>query len=84
MVMIAMTEAIISLALIAFVLLPNADRWLVLLAAVLLHVSYEAFRFESYQHGDLSHVYLIARGAAPLTVALLSVTIMGETLSCES
>jgi uncharacterized membrane protein len=82
--MIAVTEAMISLALIPLVPFPSPESWPFLAVAVLLHVSYKVFLFKSYQHGDLSHVYPMARGLAPLIVALLSVMIVGETLSPAS
>jgi drug/metabolite transporter (DMT)-like permease len=78
--MIAITEALISLVLIPLVPLPSPESWPFLVVAVTLHVSYKLFLFKSYQHGDLSHVYPIARGSAPLIVALLSVVIVGEPL----
>jgi uncharacterized membrane protein len=82
--MIAVTEAMISLVLIPLVPFPSPESWPFLVVAVTLHVSYKLFLFKSYQHGDLSHVYPIARGVAPLIVALLSVVIVGETLSPAS
>jgi uncharacterized membrane protein len=82
--MIAVTEAMISLLLIPLVPLPSPESWPFLGVAVLLHVSYKLFLFQSYQHGDLSHVYPMARGLAPLIVALLSIVIVGETLSPAS
>lgn len=80
MAMIAIMEATISLVLIPLVPFPRTDSWRFLVVAVSLHVSYKLFLLKSYEHGDLSHVYPIARGLAPLIVALLSVVIVGETL----
>jgi drug/metabolite transporter (DMT)-like permease len=82
--MISMTEALISLVLIPLVPCPSPESWPLLVVAVTLHVGYKLFLFKSYQHGDLSHVYPMARGLAPLIVALLSVVIIGETLSPAS
>ena len=39
----------------------------------LLHVGYQLFLQHSYRFGDLSQVYPMARGSAPLIVALISV-----------
>jgi uncharacterized membrane protein len=82
--MIAVTEAMISLVLIPLVPLPSPASWPFLVVAVTLHVGYKLFLFKSYQHGDLSHVYPIARGSAPLIMALLSIMVVGETLSPAS
>jgi uncharacterized membrane protein len=84
MVMIAMTEALTSLVLIPLVPFPRPESWPFLAAAVMLHVGYKLLLFKSYQHGDLSHVYPIARGSAPLIVALLSIVVVGEALSPAS
>jgi uncharacterized membrane protein len=84
MALIAMTEAAISLMLMPFVPVPSPESWVFLGIAVMLHVSYKVFLFKSYQHGDLSHVYPMARGVAPLLVAMLSVALVGETLSRAS
>ena len=46
-----------------------------------LHVGYQLFLFWAYRKGDLTQVYPIARGTAPLIVAACSVLIFRETLS---
>ena len=38
----------------------------------------------AYRYGDLSHVYPLARGSAPLFVAVLSITLLGEQLSGQA
>ncbi len=52
-----------------------------LLAGALLHVGYQLFLLASYRAGDLSQVYPLARGSAPLMVAAVSVTLLGVELS---
>lgn len=52
----------------------------VVLGAALLHVGYNLFLIRAYEHGDLSQVYPPARGAAPLMVALIDVTFLGEVM----
>lgn len=64
-----------------FVPLPNAEAWPYLLASTAIHYAYYLFLIQSYQVGDLSHVYPVARGSAPLMVALGSYLFAGETLS---
>ncbi|MBV9883194.1 MAG: EamA family transporter, partial [Sphingomonadaceae bacterium] len=46
-----------------------------------LHLVYQLFLQQSYRHGDLTHVYPLARGTAPLLTAALSVLWLGEQLS---
>jgi drug/metabolite transporter (DMT)-like permease len=45
-----------------------------------IHNFYYFFLLQAYAHGDLSHVYPIARGSAPLLVAVLAGRFAGETL----
>lgn len=52
-----------------------------MLIGIALHFGYQVFLLHSYRLGDLSHVYPIARGSAPLIVALVSVSVMGVPLN---
>lgn len=45
------------------------------------HLGYQAFLTRSYEMGDLTQVYPIARGSAPLIVTLVSVTVLSVELS---
>lgn len=64
-----------------FAPLPAPESYPYLVAGILLHVGYQIFLLQSYRIGDLTQVYPIARGSAPLIVALVSVTILGVSLS---
>ena len=61
--------------------LPAAQSWPYLIASTLIHYFYYAFLFYSYRLGDLSQVYPIARGVAPVLVALGAFAFAGEALS---
>ncbi|WP_281967188.1 DMT family transporter [Roseovarius nanhaiticus] len=50
-------------------------------AGLALHMGYQLFLMRAYEMGDLSQVYPIARGSAPLIVAFVSVTALGVHLS---
>ena len=52
-----------------------------LVAGIVLHVGYQLFLLRSYESGDLTQVYPIARGSAPVIVALVSVGFLGVRLS---
>ncbi len=56
----------------------EAVPWLLLSCVV--HVFYYFFLLSAYAHGDLSHVYPIARGLGPTLVAVLSGGLLGEHL----
>ncbi len=64
-----------------FVPFPNLEVWLVLGVSGLVHVGYIFFLLRAYSHGDLSKVYPIARGTAPLLLALVAWIASGEGLS---
>ncbi|QYX56476.1 EamA family transporter [Roseovarius sp. SCSIO 43702] len=61
--------------------LPAPESWPWLLGGLALHVAYQTTLTLAYRAGDLSHVYPIARGSAPLIVALVSVTALGVHLT---
>lgn len=73
----------LPLALIALPFVPQPDVASLpyLFAGIVLHVGYQLFLLRSYETGDLTQVYPIARGSAPLIVALVSVTVLGVHLA---
>ncbi|WP_340149318.1 DMT family transporter [uncultured Sneathiella sp.] len=64
-----------------FLDLPARESWPYIALSILLHNGYYLFLIAAYKYGDLSHVYPLARGSAPLIVAAVSVFIVGEQLS---
>jgi drug/metabolite transporter (DMT)-like permease len=68
-------------ALVPFVEFPDADAWPFILASVAIHQVYFVCVALQYRFGDLSHVYPISRGTAPLLVAAGAFVFAGETLS---
>ncbi len=74
-------SAIGALSVTPFVPLPSPESWPYIALSVLLHQGYTIFLLLAYRYGDLSHVYPLARGSAPLIVAFLSVTLIGEQLT---
>jgi drug/metabolite transporter (DMT)-like permease len=78
--LVMLVGAIMGLVALPFVEAPRAEAWPWLLGSVTIHVFYYVFLLRAYAHGDLSHVYPIARGLAPLLVAMLAGRIAGEHL----
>ncbi len=70
----------IALVVLFFVPMPAFESMPYLVAGILLHFGYQLFLLKSYETGDLTQVYPIARGSAPLIVALFSVTVLGVQL----
>jgi drug/metabolite transporter (DMT)-like permease len=64
--------------LIPFVPAPARASWPYLVLSVGLHFGYQLSLVAAYRHGDLNQVYPIARGLAPLGVALLAGVALGE------
>ena len=71
MIILSIGEVPIGLAVAAFCPLPAPEVWKWVLMAGCAHFFYKSFLTYAYMHGDLSRVYPIARGAAPLIVAVL-------------
>lgn len=79
-----LSQIVIAVLFLPFVDVPPAASWPYIWASTAIHTAYFVFLVSSYRYGDLSHVYPIARGSAPLIVALASVAIVGETLSPQA
>ena len=60
--------------------LPEAHVWGWLLASGLFHSGYKLFLGYAYEHGDLSRVYPIARGAAPMLVLIVSFALLSDPI----
>src|SRR3546814_9251136 len=70
-----------AVVVLPFVPFPDPASWPYLLASVLIHQGYYFCLVYAYKHGDLSQVYPIARGAAPLMVGVGAWFLAGEVLS---
>ncbi|MFC3182464.1 EamA family transporter [Cypionkella sinensis] len=71
MIILSIGEVPIGLAVASFCPLPAPEVWKWVLMAGCAHFFYKSFLTYAYEHGDLSRVYPIARGSAPLIVAVL-------------
>lgn len=71
----------LALLAIPFAEMPKIAAWPYLLATMLLHTGYQWFLLNAYRVGDLSQVYPLARGVAPLLVTLVSLSVLGVILS---
>jgi drug/metabolite transporter (DMT)-like permease len=69
---------LLGVAIIAWRGIPPAAAWPFLLGSSLVHIVYWTALNRGYASGDLSHVYTIARGLAPLLVALGGALWAGE------
>jgi drug/metabolite transporter (DMT)-like permease len=63
---------------------PRAAAWPWLLGSVALHMGYYLALTEAYRRADMSQVYPIARGGAPLLTALVSFLLLTEPISAKA
>ncbi|MEM7565185.1 MAG: DMT family transporter, partial [Pseudomonadota bacterium] len=77
-------SAVACLPLLFFFPLPLAESWPMLLASVLIHTAYYVTLAKSYRVGDLSQVYPLFRGLAPVLVLIGAALFAGEQVSVGS
>ncbi len=80
MFLLTVSQGVMGVAMAAFVPLPKGEVWLWLLASGALHSGYKMFLAAAYKHGDLSRVYPIARGVAPMIVVVAGFFLLSDVL----
>lgn len=80
MVVLSVMEIPIGLAVVATRPWPAPEVWPWVLAAGCTHFAYKFFLTYAYEQGDLSRVYPIARGAAPMIVAVVGALFLADSL----
>jgi drug/metabolite transporter (DMT)-like permease len=73
-----------ALVLVYLFLPPASESWPFLLGSTFVHFFYYIFHLLYYRFGDLSQVYPIARGIAPVCVAMGAWFFAGEILSAQA
>lgn len=76
-----LASMVVGLAVLPFVPWPGPDAWVWLACAVVAHFFYYGLLIRAYQTGDMSQVYPIARGTAPILLAVIAFALIGERLS---
>lgn len=76
-------QAGISLLLIPFFPIPAQAAWPWLAASAVIHAGYKLFLIRAYEHGELSQIYPLARGSAPVLTAFVAVLYVGEALAAQ-
>ena len=71
---------LLALAATPFVAFPPPGVWAYLLPSLAVVTLYRALLIATYNRGDLSQVYPLMRGSAPLIVALLATSLAAEQL----
>ena len=81
---VAATNGTVGLGLLLWAETPAPASWPYIIASSLTHYGYYYFLALAYKWGDLSRVYPISRGIAPLLVSLGALIFAGEMLSTGS
>ena len=71
-------SGMLGLCLLPFFPLPDPASWPYLALSAALHWGYYVFLINGYRHGDLGVVYPLARGSAPLLIAVSGTLVAGE------
>jgi drug/metabolite transporter (DMT)-like permease len=75
-----LVQGAIALVLLPFFGLPERAAWPWVLAGSALHSGYKLALIRAYGHGDLSQIYPLSRGSAPLIVAVAGALFLGEAM----
>jgi len=70
---------LIGLPFLFVVPVPPAAAWPFIVASVTVHLAYYWLMISAYRVGDLSLVYPLMRGVAPLITAVAGIAVLGET-----
>lgn len=81
MLMMSLWQSIIGFAIVLWRPMPGAEVWPWIIASALIHMFYQLFLAFAYEKGDLSRVYPLARGAAPMIVLVVGAVVLTDVLS---
>ncbi len=73
-------HGLVGIVMVVLYLPPAREAWPFIVASTFIHYFYYGFLLVAYRFGDLSQVYPIARGVAPVLVALGAQFFAGEVL----
>lgn len=80
MAMISLTAGLFALPALAVTGLPRGEAWPWLVASLLFHLGYYIGLSEAYRRAEMSQIYPLARGSAPLLTTVIGVAFLGERL----
>ena len=78
--LVVLGSALIAAVVLPFLPLPAPAAWPYALASGVIHLGYFSLVAAAYRSGEMSLAYPLMRGTAPLLVALLSLSLLGEAL----
>ena len=81
MLLLSVSQGLMGVAMAASLPLPHGITWLWLAASAVFHSAYKIFLTFAYERGDLSRVYPIARGTAPMIVAVVGAFMLPDLMA---
>lgn len=81
MTLIAVSCGIVATPALLITGLPNQEAWIWIVLSTVLHLFYYLFLAEAYRRADMSQVYPIARGAAPLVTTAISLAFIHDPMT---
>ncbi|CAN7664091.1 EamA family transporter [Bosea sp. LjRoot90] len=81
MTMITSAAGVLALPALAVTGLPRIEAWPWLLGSVIFHVGYYIGLAEAYRRAEMSQIYPLARGSAPLLTTAIGISFFGEKLA---
>lgn len=81
MMLLSLGHGIVGLVMVIAYPAPLAAAWWFLAGSVAFHLLYKLFLTAAYERGDLSRVYPIARGTAPMLVLLVGALTLSDVVT---
>lgn len=78
--LVAFASGLVALPFVFYTGLPEPASWPYVIASVAIHIGYYLALANAYRFGDLTQVYPIARGSAPLMTAIVASVWLDERL----
>ncbi|MEU8222259.1 DMT family transporter [Kribbella sp. NPDC048915] len=76
-----LAAGVIGLVAVLFMGLPPDGTWGYIIASAILHLAYLGGLLASYQLGQFSQMYPLARGTSPWVVAVVSIAVLHQSLA---
>ena len=83
MLILTLVQGAMGVAIAASRPLPHGEVWWWLVGSGVFHAVYKLFLAFAYDNGDLSRVYPIARGAAPLMVMVIGAFVLSDRIDAS-
>lgn len=81
MMLLSVGHGVVGLVMVAVYPVPAPKAWWLLAGSVCFHLLYKLFLTAAYNRGDLSRVYPIARGTAPIFVLAVGAVVLSDTIT---